>query len=165
MPTLRNVLALTVTLFLLTASAGYGDQNPDSTRRQDNSSPATAVAHEQNTGVSNTAHTTHATHATTHPKHAHNVAHSAGHGDLASVALADIHRYASRHFPDAKELPHSFRAEHDWAHDWELHWVDYDVNHNVVRLYHASHKHDPALRFTSLLHHTTGHYQGWRQVK
>jgi hypothetical protein len=169
MLSLRNVLALTATLFLLTATAGYSGHNPESTRNQDNSSPAAAVAHQQHAGVAHTAHTTHTTHAATHvaahPKHVHTVSHPAEHDDLDAVALTDIHRYASHHFTGASELPHSFRAEHDWAQDWELHWIDYHVHGGVVRLYHAVHKHNPELRFTSLLHHTDGHYQGWRQVE
>jgi hypothetical protein len=162
MLSLRNGLAFTATLFLLTTTAGYAGHHSESTRKQDNSS--STAAHEQNNGIAHTTHT--ATHGSTHvPKHAHTVAHLAGHSDLDSVALADIRRYASHHFADARELSHTFRAEHNWARDWELHWVDYVIDGHVVRLYHAGHKHDPALRFTSLLHHTDGHYQGWHHVE
>ena len=167
MLSLRNLLALFASLTLLTTAAALGGQYLQSTHDENNTSFHSAGRHEQDAEVVHHDHPTlhDATPPCAHHHDAHQGEHHGAHVNMDCVALDDIHRYATVHFRDGKELPDTFHALHDWQRDWELRWVDYDVSSQVVRIYHAVHRHNPEHRFTSLLHYGDGRYHGWRPVE
>lgn len=84
------------------------------------------------------------------------------HHDL--VAIADMHSYALHNLGRVNEYPDSFGMADRWAHDWELRWIDYEAGGHTIRIYHATNKHDTALRYTSLWDGHTVRYHDWERV-
>jgi len=93
--------------------------------------------------------------------HAASASHLATLADHDHVALADMHNYAAHHFVASAERPETFGAAAEWARDWELRWIDYDDAGHVIRIYHATSKHDDNVRYTSLWDSHRARYHAW----
>lgn len=89
---------------------------------------------------------------------------AAPHAQNDHVAIADMHMYARHNLGGLSEHPDSFGAADRWAHDWELRWLDYEVDGRTIRIYHATSKHNEALRYTSLWDGHKVRYHDWERV-
>jgi hypothetical protein len=92
------------------------------------------------------------------------VAGAVEHNHNDHVAIADMHTYARHNLGGLHEHPDSFGAADRWAHDWELRWMDYEVGGRTIRIYHATSKHNEALRYTSLWDGHKVRYHDWERV-
>jgi hypothetical protein len=96
--------------------------------------------------------------------------HVASHDAVAPVdhdhlALHEMHDFVAQHFShDAIVHDDTFGTATEWAHDWELRWVDYEVSGHLIRLYHVTNKQHPDQRYVSLHNAEHGHYAEWHSV-
>jgi len=84
------------------------------------------------------------------------------HHDL--IAVADMHSYALHNLGTVNEHPDSFGMADRWAYDWELRWIDYEAGGHMIRIYHATSKHNETLRYTSLWDGYNVRYHDWERV-
>jgi hypothetical protein len=74
------------------------------------------------------------------------VVHARDHDD---VALQDMTLHAFRHLDDVVEVQQMPGLCRDWTPSWELRWLDFqDDDGDVTRVYHATSRHHPGVRFT-----------------
>lgn len=104
------------------------------------------------------AHTCTQTHSTSHT-----LRHSE-HVDHIDAALTDMHHFAAGHFGAVHERPETFGQAVEWAPDWELRWIDFETPQRVVRIYHATSRHDHQIRFVARWDHHNGHYNHWQKA-
>ena len=86
------------------------------------------------------------------------------HGDHDHLALSDMQHYAEQHLSDVTRLDDSYGSAPQWAPEWELRWIDYNTGRGVVRIYHATNKHDDNVRYTSLWDGARLHYHAWEPI-
>jgi len=66
------------------------------------------------------------------------------------VALTAMCRYAALHLGDFDVLPDTFGGTPHWSPNWHLHWVDVRHGEHLVRIYHATGKHQAHLHYTMM---------------
>lgn len=84
--------------------------------------------------------------------------------DWSHIALDDMHTYAVHRLGVLDEHPHSVGSTDQWSNDWDLTWADYSGIDGHIRIYHATSKHDEALRFTTVWHGHGAQYGPWERV-
>jgi hypothetical protein len=104
-----------------------------------------------------------------HPCSQHHLAgdvHSHLHSHHDHSALADMHAFAAHHYGIRTHAhEHTFGSVLQWSPEWELRWVDYATpQQHIVRVYHATKRHDPRSRFISTWNHADGHYEPWHPL-
>jgi hypothetical protein len=165
-------LALTLIVFAIFVVASYA--TPLRNRHDAHSNAVSSVhdGHEHAAGDTPTAATSHVANVSDHG-HDHDAVtsgaaeHSSVHGEDDQVALADMDAYVARHFGATLHHDSAHGAAADWDLNFELRWADYansDGTH-VVRVYHATHKHDSALRYTAAAanHSASSHFE-WERA-
>ena len=65
-------------------------------------------------------------------------------------ALVEMSSYAALRFNEFELLPETLTLDETWSPEWHLHSIDVIHNGEIVRLYHATHKHHPDVRFASM---------------
>ena len=102
----------------------------------------------------------------TYPEAGHAAIHHDAntHGDHEHLALSDMQHYAVHHLSDFSPLTNTYGSAPQWAREWELRWIDYDTGQGIVRVYHATNRHDDDVRYTSLWDGTNLRYHAWEPV-
>ena len=80
------------------------------------------------------------------------------------VAIADMRHFAQQHFVIIGERPETFRVVEQWSPAHVLRWMEFDTPHEIIRVYHATDKHNPAVRYISLWDRHHERYHAWQLV-
>ena len=67
-----------------------------------------------------------------------------------SRALTEMYGYAAHHLTEVELLPETLNADDTWSPDWYLYSLDVQHNGETIRIYHATHKHHPSVRFNAM---------------
>ncbi len=78
---------------------------------------------------------------------------------------ADFEQGADQDVRFASSIANSYGEDMEWEAGWELRWLDYNFSENrVVRLFHATDKEDPSIRYTIFNDPETGEWVGWTKL-
>lgn len=144
MNTIRTALLITLSLLGLTA---LSDHNHNGSANNNGS------AHIDG----------HHNHAITHTVSAHDHdgrEHEAEHEAVNAVAHADLEAHGLLHFGPGVLHDETYGELVHWIDDWELRWINYEVDGHTVTLYHAT-THDHTHRCTSHWDEAGAHYTNW----
>ena len=84
--------------------------------------------------------------------------------DHDAVALADMRQFGEQHFVIVGAVPGTLRVVGDWSATHVLRWADFDAGNEIVRIYHATNRHNHALRYVSLGDGHHGRHHEWKPV-
>lgn len=80
-------------------------------------------------------------------------------------AVDDLVARASQDTRFSFPISDSYGENLGWTPDWELRWLDFNFSGNrVVRIFHATNKQDPSIRYTIFNDPDTGEWIGWIRV-
>jgi len=89
--------------------------------------------------------------------------HARNHND---VALQDMTLHAFRHFNDLNTVQPDPGVCLNWTPNWELRWLDFHSSDgHVARVYHATSRHHPGLRFTINEDSSDAQGQAWERAQ
>ncbi|MEE9319466.1 MAG: heparin lyase I family protein [Granulosicoccus sp.] len=78
---------------------------------------------------------------------------------------ADFEQGAALDARFGSAIVNSYGEDFEWDSGWELRWLDFNFSENkVVRLFHATNRQDPSIRYTIFNDPETGEWVGWTKL-
>jgi hypothetical protein len=80
-------------------------------------------------------------------------------------AIAEMNGRANQDSRFGSSIIYSYGESLDWHSDWELRWLNFNFSGNrIVRIFHATNKQNPSIKYTIFKDPNTGEWIGWVRV-
>jgi len=127
--------------------------------------PPAPAAHElhHDQAIAVSSHDVQKHHADVH--NGQHVSHPAGHIDAEHIAINDMHDAALHALGTVTAGTGRFGTAADWTADWELRWIDYELDGRTIRVYHALNTHNHQYRYVAVYDEHRVHDTDWQLVR